>query len=145
MPYQVGSMYSGKLGSILWVIGDAASLGTLAAAWGGFIPPLISLVVLIYYMIQIRESTTIQSMLRRWRLRKLVRLRATAVKYELFLQQRNTDLVGLAAANKVHLAAESAAAESTRAALQAEVNKETIDVETATNQLHQDAIRAMKP
>ena len=113
MPYQVGSMYSGKLGSILWVIGDTSALLTLAATIGGFIPPIISLVVLCYYLIQIRESVTIQRWTRNRRLRKLVKLRARAVEYELYLHNKNKDLAGLVAANRVHVAAETAAAKST--------------------------------
>src|SRR5208282_553543 len=132
MPYAVGSMYSGKIGSIVWVIGDLSALLTLAASFGGFIPPLVSCIVLIYYIIQIRESITIQRWLRARQLRKLVKLRAHAVEYELYLHNKNQDLSGLVDANKLHIAAETASAAATTARYEADQKRDAATTATMT-------------
>ena len=104
----------GKPGIILWAVGDIGAVGTIAAALAGWLPPFAAVIAIFWYLIQIRESLTVQVWVRRWRLRKLVKMRANAVQYELYLQQRNTGLIGLARANKVHLAAETEAAAVTQ-------------------------------
>jgi len=105
--------FSGKLATVLWVAGDLGAIGTIAASLAGLLPPLAALIAIMFYIIQIKESDTISRALRNWRLRKLTRLRARAVEYELFLQHKDKDLTGLVAANKVHIAAETAASLST--------------------------------
>ena len=104
----------GKPGIVLWAIGDVGAVGTIAAALAGWLPPFAAVIAICWYIIQIRESLTVQVWMRRWRLRKLVKMRANSVRYELYLQQRNKDLVGLVMANKVHMAAEKEAADVTQ-------------------------------
>ena len=112
--YTMAHRMGGKPGIILWAVGDIGAVGTIAAALAGWLPPFAAVIAIFWYLIQIRESLTVQVWMRRWRLRKLVKMRANAVQYELYLQQRNKDLIGLAGANKVHLAAETEAAAVTQ-------------------------------
>jgi hypothetical protein len=113
--------FPGKVGTVLWVAGDLGAVGTIVASLAGLLPPLAALIAIVFYLIQIKESDTIARFLRNMRLRKLVKLRARAVEYELYLHNKNQDLNGLARANKVHLAAEIAASQSTQESLNKEV------------------------
>lgn len=93
------------------------SIFAIGGSFFGLIPAVAALLAVIWYLIEIYESRTIQKLIRVRRLRKLVRLRAKAVALELLVRNQNFDLRGLDEANQVHLAAAGKAAELTHEAL----------------------------
>lgn len=99
---------------------DASAVGVITAAIIGWLPPLAALVAIIWYIIQIFESRTIQKKIRVFRLRRLVRLRADAAALELTIRGQNFDLRGLDEANQIYVAATTEAAKVTRSALKEE-------------------------
>lgn len=64
-----------------WV-GNGASLGAIAISFAGYIPALAAGVALVWYLIQIFESHTVQQWIRDRRLRQIARLKAQAVKLQ---------------------------------------------------------------
>lgn len=62
--------------------GNIISVGAIAGSWLGHIPALAAIVALIWYLIQIYESLTVQRWLANRRVRKLARLKARVVMLE---------------------------------------------------------------
>lgn len=106
---------------VITMTADAGAVGLIAGAITGWLPPLAAILAIVWYVIQIYESSTLQKKLRSYRLRRLVRIRAEAVALELLLRgNKSADLRGLDEANQVHLAATSKATELTHDALKEE-------------------------
>ncbi len=64
-----------------WFI-NSISTGTVIAAVVGWMPAIAAGVALVWYVIQIYESNTTQSWLRRTRLQKIARLKARVLLME---------------------------------------------------------------
>lgn len=63
-------------------IGNAFSLGAIAGALLGWVPTVAAIVGLVWYLIQIYESQTVQRWLAARRVRKLARLKARVLMME---------------------------------------------------------------
>ncbi len=63
----------------MWV-GNGASLGAIIISFAGYIPALAAGVALVWYLIQIFESPTVQRWLRSRRTRQIARMKAQAAK-----------------------------------------------------------------
>jgi hypothetical protein len=116
---------------------DAGAVGVIAAAIVGWLPPLAAIVAILWYVIQIYESQTVQRKVRAWRLRKLVKLRAETVALELALRTQNYDLRALDEATQVHKVAVEKAAELSHLA----AKKETEEIQA---QRLEDALFSLK-
>lgn len=68
--------------NLAYWFGSAVSASTVIAAILGFAPAVAALVGLIYYLIQIYESATVQRWLATRRTRKLARLKARVLLME---------------------------------------------------------------
>lgn len=98
-----------------WV-GHSVSLAAIGGALMGLLPSIAAVAALIWYMLEIYESRTIQKFVRARRLQTLVKLRAKAVALELDIRNRERDLRPLDEANQIHIAAASKAADITHEA-----------------------------
>lgn len=63
-------------------INNAIGTGTLIAVFAGYIPAMGAMVALVYYVIQIYESETVQRWLAGRRVRKIARLKARVIMME---------------------------------------------------------------
>jgi uncharacterized protein HemY len=73
----------------LW-ISNLVGGGTILATLSGFVPALAAVVALVWYLIQIHESTTVQKWIRGRRLRRLAHLKAEAMMLEAVLKNPET-------------------------------------------------------
>jgi hypothetical protein len=124
---------------LLWVTSDIGFAGVVIASLINWVPPTVALIAGVWYGIQIIESKTLTTILRSYRLRRLVKLRAKAVALELLIRTRNIDVRELARANEVHLAAEGAAQKHVIDALHAE------QTATENQRLEQDLLKIKPP
>jgi hypothetical protein len=69
-------------GAVNQWIGNGFSIATIATTFIGWTPAIAAVVALVWYLIQIYESATVQHWLGTRRLRKIVRLRARAAVLE---------------------------------------------------------------
>ncbi len=67
---------------LLYWVGSGASLGAIASTMIGWLPPIAAFIALVWYMIQIYESDTVQRKLRMRRTRKLARMKAQIIMME---------------------------------------------------------------
>ncbi len=74
-----------------WV-GNGASIGAVVSTMVGWLPPAAAFIALVWYIIQIYESDTVQSWLRNKRTRKIARMKARVIMME---AQNKPDLPGL--------------------------------------------------
>jgi hypothetical protein len=77
---------------VLSWVGNVASIGAVVSAFVGWLPPAAALVAIIWYMIQIYESDTVQGWRKRRRNVRLARLKARVMMME---AQNKPDLPGL--------------------------------------------------
>jgi len=67
-------------------LGNTIGAGTLVATWVGWLPTIAtmiaSVVALIWYLIQISESATVQRWAQNRRIRKIARLKARVIMLE---------------------------------------------------------------
>lgn len=129
--------------TLFLVAGDVSAIGVITVTLISILPPIAAVLAIIWYIVQIYESRTIQNKLRSIKLRRLVNLRAKAVALELSISSRNFDLQGLDRANRVHLAATTVAAEQTHQ--QFEKDEEIIDKATADEKFAKAIKEAIKP
>lgn len=61
----------------------AVATGSILGAVLGWLPPIASVLALIWYSIEIYESKTFQRAITNWRSRKIVKLKARIVELEL--------------------------------------------------------------
>lgn len=73
----------------LW-ISNAVGGGTILATLAGAVPAIAAGVALVWYLIQIHESTTVQKWLKTRRIRKLAHLKAQALMLEAKLHMPET-------------------------------------------------------
>ncbi len=85
--------------------GDSIAVAGIVMSLMGWLPPMAALVAVIWYAIQIYESRTLQAMLNKSRLRRLVQLRAKAAALELMIRGTHADVTELNEANVIHAAA----------------------------------------
>ncbi len=67
---------------VLSWFGNGASLGAVGLALIGWLPPIAAVIAVIWYMIQIYESNTVQGWIRSRRTRKLARMKARVIMME---------------------------------------------------------------
>ncbi len=89
----------------LVISGDLVAVGGIVLSLAGYLPPLAAIVAIVWYIIQIFESRTLQTILNRQRLRKLVLLRARAASLELLIRGTHSSVRELNEANVIHAAA----------------------------------------
>lgn len=75
---------------ISYWLANLAGAGSIVGAMLGYTPALAALVALVWYMIQIIESKTVQGMIATRRTRKLARLKAQAILLEAKLNHPTT-------------------------------------------------------
>lgn len=73
---------------ISW-IGNSASVGVIVSAIIGWLPAAAALIAVIWYLVQLYESKTIQRFLDRRLRKKLVKLHSEAARLELLLSEKN--------------------------------------------------------
>lgn len=73
----------------LW-ISNAIGGGTIMASLVGVVPAIAAGVALVWYLIQIHESATVQKWLKTRRIRKLAHLKAEAIMLEAKLKDPET-------------------------------------------------------
>lgn len=71
-------------------LANAAGAGSIVATIAGWVPPLAAGVALVWYLIQITESQTVQNWIKNRRLRKIARLKAEAIMLEAKMHQPTT-------------------------------------------------------
>lgn len=64
-----------------WV-GNTASIGAVVSTVFGWLPPVAAFIAVVWYVIQIYESDTVQSWVRGRRTRKLARMKAQVIMLE---------------------------------------------------------------
>ena len=74
--------HSSIIGSIFLWIANGASFGMVVISLLGLVPPIAALIAVFWYCIQIYESQTVQSLIRRRKKAQLLRLRAKAAAIE---------------------------------------------------------------
>lgn len=79
----------------LSLFGNVASFGTIVSTIFGWLPPIAAAVALLWYFIQIYESTTVQTWLRARRDRKIARMKAAVIMLEAQNKQPETPLDAL--------------------------------------------------
>ena len=67
---------------ILSWVGNSASIAAVASTMIGWLPPRAAFIALVWYIIQIYESDTVQRKLRMRRTRKLARMKAQVIMLE---------------------------------------------------------------
>ncbi len=77
---------------ILSWVGNGASGVAIVSTLAGWLPPAAALIALVWYVIQIYESDTIQKWIRGRRVRKIARMKARVMMME---AQNKPDLPGL--------------------------------------------------
>lgn len=141
-------MNDSPLSGVAWVM-HILSFFAIGGSLFGIIPAVAAILAIVWYLIEIFESPTLQKFIRSRRLRKLVRLRAKAVALELMVREQNFDLRGLDEANQVHLAAAGKAATLTHEALQSEqsekVQKLASEQRVKESQRIEKALLDLKP
>lgn len=70
-------------------IGNSASVGLIVSSIIGWLPATAATIAVIWYMIQIYESKTVQRWLSGRLQKKLLKLHAEAAKLEMLLSQKN--------------------------------------------------------
>ena len=75
---------------ISYWLANIAGAGTIVGAAIGYVPAFAALVALVWYIIQISESKTIQAWIKGRRVRKLAKLKAEAILLEAKLKQPDT-------------------------------------------------------
>lgn len=70
--------------------GNAVSVGAIAGTMAGWLPAVSAIVALIWYMIQIYESKTVQEWIAARRARKIARLKARVILLEAQFYQPET-------------------------------------------------------
>lgn len=68
--------------TIMTWIGNGVSLGAIVTSFMGLVPALAALVALLWYLVQIYESKTVQVWIAKRRLRQLARLKAAVMMLE---------------------------------------------------------------
>ncbi len=76
----------------LYWFGNGASGIAIVTTMVGWLPPMAALIALVWYIIQIYESDTIQKWIRGKRVRKIARMKARVLMME---AQNKPDLPGL--------------------------------------------------
>jgi len=76
----------------LWV-GNVISASAILTTLLGLVPAIAAIVALLWYLVQIYESNTIQTWLKNRRLRKLARLKARVIMLQAQLAQPVTPSV----------------------------------------------------
>jgi hypothetical protein len=71
-----------------WV-GNTASIGAVVSTVFGWLPPVAAFIAVVWYVIQIYESDTIQSWVKNRRVRKIARMKAQVI----MLEAQNKDTV----------------------------------------------------
>lgn len=71
----------------MWV-GNALSIGAIIGSFAGWAPAIAAVVALIWYLIQIFESKTVQRWMSERRMRKLARLKARVIMIEAKARRR---------------------------------------------------------
>ena len=64
------------------VVGNSLSLGAIVGTLMGWLPYLAAIIAVIWYLIQIYETNTVQTWLRTRRLAKIVRLKEEQLRLE---------------------------------------------------------------
>ncbi len=67
---------------ILSWVGNSASAVAIVSTFVGWLPPMAALIALVWYVIQIHESKTIQAWHRNRRTRKIARMKARVLMME---------------------------------------------------------------
>lgn len=67
---------------VLSWFGNSASIGAVVSTIFGWLPPAAALIALIWYVIQIYESATVQKWIRTRRTRKIARMKAQVLLME---------------------------------------------------------------
>ncbi len=67
---------------VLSWIGNGASLGAVVTTLFGYLPPIAAFIALIWYLIQIFESGTVQKWIKTRRVRKIARMKARVLLME---------------------------------------------------------------
>lgn len=74
---------------VLFWLGNSASVGVIISTIVGWLPALAALIAVIWYLVQIYESKTVQRFLNDRLKQKLLHLHAEAAKLELLLSEKN--------------------------------------------------------
>lgn len=75
-------MHDGSGDHILSWVGNGASVGAIVSTLAGWLPPAAAFIALIWYVIQIYESNTVQAWVRNKRTRKIARMKARVLMME---------------------------------------------------------------
>jgi hypothetical protein len=67
---------------VLAWIGNGASVGAIISTMTGWLPPAAAFIALVWYIIQIYESDTIQRWVKSRRIRKIARMKAQVLLME---------------------------------------------------------------
>lgn len=75
---------------ISYWLANVAGAGSIVASAVGYLPAFAAAVALIWYLIQITESKTVQTWIKTRRIRRLAKLKARAILLEAQLQHPTT-------------------------------------------------------
>lgn len=71
-------------------LGNGLSIGAIASTFMGWTPAIAAMVALIWYLIQIYESATVQTYVKNRRVRKLAKMKAAVIMLQAKLTHPET-------------------------------------------------------